>query len=322
MRISFLPVLPRLRALFLSALMGASGACLYAADSSAEEIAIGVGEFSKELNVLTSDDLVARLVRGGATRGLLAPVPKDSVVSPASEAVRPGREATLAPYTLALADSVALDAAHSKWSFRIRGSEAFSNGLPVRPEDVLFSLRRCQDAGIVPRSAVLSAATRTTNRGVREDWVFVSQSDSQQSPSRVEGIAWEVFSQCPILEEGSSERFGADLGVGSNLVASGYFLIEDFFAGREITLARTRGLDTGAGKIVLRGFRDGLHALTALRTGTIDLFFTEDEEVLTRARGDQTLLSSECSGYRMIQRKGLQVRCGRQVELNELKYLS
>jgi hypothetical protein len=124
------------------------------------------------------------------------------------------------------------------------------------------------------------------------------------------------------LEEGSSERFGADLGVGSNLVASGYFLIEDFFAGREITLARTRGLDTGAGKIVLRGFRDGLHALTALRTGTIDLFFTEDEEVLTRARGDQTLLSSECSGYRMIQRKGLQVRCGRQVELNELKYLS
>jgi len=307
--------------------------------SQAEEIAIGVHEIPRDLNILASDELVAKLLRNGVTRALIASSPA-LTTSPADSNGAPiqGEKGAAAqsPYRLSIADSVSVEDGSAKdgyrnvWKFRVRGGEVFSNSLPIRAEDVVYSLRRCITAGILPKGATTSVAVRQPLPGVRESWVVVGSPPragvSEGSHARGEGhvspLTWTMFAACPVLEKSSSQRFATDLGKGSNFVASGYFLMDDINAGREVSLVRSRALDPGASRITLRAFRDSLHALTALRTGTLDILFTEDEEVLAKGRSDQTLLSSECSGYRLLGRKGLQIRCGSEVELNDLKYLS
>ncbi len=212
-------------------------------------------------------------------------------------------------FDLSVGDSVQVSADQRQWSFRIRRGETFSSGQPVRAVDVLFSLKRCVADGGVQSLFGFEGRVVEALPGSMEEWVDVRTTDVAPRPSDLLALV----AACPILEEQSSSLFGPRLGEGANIVSVGAFRIADFEAGREVILEQSQAGEAFAKRIVLRALRDGTHALTALRTGTVDAIFFENSEVLSRAASDQTLLTIECSGYKVVHRRGLNVECRQSV---------
>jgi hypothetical protein len=123
----------------------------------------------------------------------------------------------------------------------------------------------------------------------------------------------ELLASCPVIERQSGELFADQLGVGSNVVGSGRFKIASVDPGREYHFEQVRFGTTKTKRIVVRALKDGTHALTALRSGTVDAIFFDSAEVLSKASSDQTLLISECSGYKFVHRRALRVECRGQI---------
>jgi hypothetical protein len=142
-----------------------------------------------------------------------------------------------------------------------------------------------------------------------ESWVAVRDNGQGAFSLRLT----ELLASCPIIEQQSGELFADQLGIGSNVVGTGRFKIESVDAGREYHLQQVRFGTTKSKKIVIRGLKDGTHALTALRSGTVDAIFFDSEDVLSKAAADQTLLISECSGYKFVHRRTLRVECRGQI---------
>ena len=194
----------------------------------------------------------------------------------------------------ALAGALQRSPAQGTVKIKVRSTAYFHNGRPVQAEDLVFSVERCIKLGGLPPELRIEIAPGSA------DWVTLSGAEESR---------WlEGLSQCPIVEKQSGELFGATLGTGTNLVASGLYRIVD--TGREVLLAHPGGKsDAGPEKIAIHAFPDPRNGLTALRSGTIDLLFSEDPETLERAQKDETLSVSKCSIYMVIYRRGFNLQC-------------
>lgn len=278
-----------------------------AADS---HFAIGFPHFPAGINALESSHPAAMVLRSAVTRGLTA---------------RTGSDGDAA-YRLDLSDNMSVSADYRRWSFRLLADVLFHNGRALAGEDVKASLLRCGESklrgfGIRGISLRRVPALADSSR----EWVDVELAgEAPDSARRLQNFP-AALADCPILEKESAVLFGADLGTGTNLVAAGDYSIAAFKSNGEIMLKRfaSRALagDTGAG-ISLRSFDDSTRALTALRGGTIDALFVADERELDASRDDETLVVSECLGFKILQRRGLEFPCQGTVSLAGMRYKS
>jgi ABC-type transport system substrate-binding protein len=269
-----------------------------------QTLSIGFPEFPQQVDLLESEHPLAVFVRAASLGALVrqSPAPTGSSL----------------PVGLELSDSLSIQADGGVWSFRVSKRAFFSSGGRIQARDAVFSLKRCiakhQLAGIVE----VTARSVKNGLGNEEGWVDLKLEAPQLKPNQKFPAN---LASCPILEEQSAKLFGLDLGKGSNLVSSGAYVIRGFSAGREYTLARLNQLVRESPEVfVLRGFSEPEHGLSALRSGTLDAFFTTAPGVLDKARQDETLLISECAAYSVILRKGLVLPCVPRVAPLGIKY--
>ena len=278
-------------------------------------LVFGFPEFPREASYFSTEHPLALFVRSGLTDTL----------------IRRRETGEKSDFEMGLADSLSVSADQSLWSFRLKGGVPFANGKSITGADLLFSLERCRELGILPQIDSLNSRVKVSG-GRTETWVDVrlyragpGLQGQLQGGGQVQTPAGAAFplalGDCPILEERSSRLFGDDFGKGSNVVSAGPYVIGGFNLGREIVLARSESdKRQGVDSYTLRTFEDAKHALMALRTGTLDALFTEDQEVLEKAGKDETLLLLRCSNYMVIRRKGLQLECGPRIDLLKIKY--
>lgn len=189
----------------------------------------------------------------------------------------------------------------------------------MRRSDVLFSLNRCISNRLLPDVAKVAGDDERDLVPGEQRWVKIEVSSRDAvTAGRFPG----QLADCPILEERSSEIFADQLGIGTNVVAAGTFTIASLDPGREIRLSQAGLRESGSADLVVRGFVEPQHALTALRTGTIDALFTRDEGVLAKASNDETLLIESCLDYKLVLRRGLQVPCQPDLDMSNVRYVS
>lgn len=242
-------------------------------------LVIGSAEFPQALNVVSSHDPVATLVR----RAVTSPLAVSGVGSSR------------------LVDGVRVSEDEREWRFRLASLVPFQSGAFVRGEDVLFSLRRC---------SALTQDWRFTQEVVEgRAWVVfraVTETAVASAP------LLHLLSECPVLEQRSAEIFGPVLGVGGNLVSLGEYQISSYRQGREIRLARQRKYGakrSGVPEIVIQSVPSDDHGLTALQAGTLDVVMTDSRTTLERAANDPTLTTSKCEGRSLIHRTRLSFSC-------------
>lgn len=261
-----------------------------------DELGIGFAEWGKDMNWLLDAHPAADFLRRAATDSLL---------------VRSLEEEDPKGFKLSVADNLKISADSSTLSFRLKAGAGFVNGQDLRLSDVLFSLEQCKKQGLLQGLQNIKSSPEKRSSGITEEWVELVIAGLGGAKL----LSWPgVLADCPILEASSSTAFGAELGVGTNMVSLGPYRVTSFSAGREYTLSASEGRFTGkkrlgSPKLNLRAFKDANQALTALRIGTLDAFFTLDGNVLEKAKKDETLLIEDCSIYMIIHRKGFKVRC-------------
>ncbi len=268
-----------------------------------EIVVIGLPEFSERLNYIKDQSPAANFVRAAVSKSLTA-ASSDGAL----------------PYTLSLVDNLSVSADQKQWSFHLAKNKSFSNGAAIMSSDVMYSLRECQRAGKLSYVSMVKGREGEFEAEGAEQWVDVYLSEAPTDANR---LALDLI-DCPIVEKSSAELFGEHLGQGTNLVGSGDFEVTAFKPQTEISLrrvtyqSRTGGLE----ELKFRGFRDPNQALAAIRIGTVDLFLTKDEVVLSKARKDETLLVASCLGYSLVKRKGFLVNCEKSLDPLSFKYES
>ena len=264
-------------------------------------LAFGFPRSSDVLNISDGDSMFAQAVRGGVTRALT----KSTTVA---GAVR-----------LDVADSLSVSADLVTHSFRIRSGINFANGEAVRAADVVFSLQRCIESGkLSVVHAVASRSERGPLGGDLREWVDLNVVSGGQPRIMTE------LARCPIVEKRSASIFGKDFGFGSNLISCGDFKIADFKPSGEYSLARRQGMVTSqkvADQITLREFETDSAALTALRVGTIDGYFTSGAAIKSLLGDDETIQLASCSGYSVLYRRGLAMSCDDSFLLGRVTYV-
>ena len=281
--------------MFLCAVLGSQAWC--------QQLTLGVPEFPRDINVLTSAEPAAFLMRAGVV-GTLFNTDADGA----------------GDVFLGLADSYSQSTSDGRrlWSFRIRPGSFFSDGNLVTAEDVVYSLDRCRRAGSL--NQILAVRKKSPQRPAQHGqyWIEVEEGLDSSVPA---GRLLANLTSCAIVERSSAEVFGVDLGFGSNLVSSAPYYIAGINSNNEYLLKGARESRIARGRsVIIRGFRDPQHGLTALRTGTIDALFTEDGQVLEKAAKDETLLLGKCSVYMVVRRKGLELPCKPRVDLARVGY--
>ena len=278
----------------------------------AEQLSIGFTEFGRGVHYLNDDSALARFVRL-ATLGQL--VESSQVIGGQPE------------FLLQLSDSVRSDMRHGRWSFRLKNGIQFSSGRTLHLRDALYSLKRCQQQGVL--SANLRFTPRlephvmSNGRNIERQWLDVSfpvgfvRDDFQALNQRI--------GKCPILEWASSELFGAELGAGTNLVSAGPFVLQEFKPGNSITLTRNNyfhGRRAALDGLRLRAIQSASQGLSALRLGTVAALFTNDVMLISRAHADETLEVDSCLGFTVVYRRSLNLVCRPVAGVVDLKYLS
>ncbi len=273
---------------------------------AAEGVVVGVPPFDRDLNILESSHIAAELARNAALGGLTKLGPTNGEPS----------------FSLGLASNVRVASDYSKWSFLIRGDARFQNGEKLSLNDVDYSLRRCRERGRLPQ--IDSIASRQIGSGVEggavQLWIDVMLNVKGDEAKKFP----EKLSACPILERESGVLFGTELGHGTNLIGSGTFRLQQIRGGREIELVRMYGVGFNREQIpsiIIRSFADPHQALTALRVGTLDAFFTDDEKVLALSKKDETLTILSCGDLSLVERRGFTLRCPPRVNIEDLKYV-
>lgn len=277
--------------------------CLSAGLSLAQEQSFAIG-FSAEMplsNLLDSPQPSARIVRA-ATGGVL--------LRPAGEGV--------ARVDFGLAQSFSVSAEGKIVRLRLKPEALFSNREPVRPADVVFSLKRCISRWPgpgAPEGVGEVAATPVSLSGGEVQIALGSATQAQ---------LWAFLGECPIYEAATARVFGSSFGAGSNIVGSGAFVLTSFRSRpAEIVLRRlsqTGVLRGQAVELTLRSMEDAERGLSALRIGTISALFTEDSAVLDKAAKDETLFASRCFGYSVIKRRGFVFPCEHGIDLEAITW--
>lgn len=273
---------------------------------ASDEVTIAVPRFSEELDIIHGSDVTARVLRGALTSGLIR---------------ERGVEGAGGGLALGLADSLVVSEGGNEWGFRLRPAASFRNGRAIRGADVSWSLNRCITVGGLP--SISSVRTESKIEvGVPREWIYVRLKTPQLvfdgSPAAKEVV------ECPVLEKESSVVFGRILGKGGNFVGSGDFALSTFRLGKEYEVTRAPSKDPfkhGASKVTFRGIGDPELGLTAIRVGTVDAFFVDDQKVLEIARKDESLRVVNCSFYSVIVRSGFKLSCAPSMRLLEVGYV-
>jgi hypothetical protein len=277
------------------------------AAAHAEPMAIGVPQFSPDLDYLHSDHPAAMLVRR-------------AVGLPLVEEIAPAQPGAPSKLRLRAADEVSASTDRRSLSLRISRGARFADGRRVGAADALYSLEMCRKAGALAGATFTS---REIDRGVQgiEEWIDISSAPSAEKPDPQLGTA---LGKCPILEKRSAVLFGPELGHGSMLVGCGLYHISHFQLGRQVVLQRSgedrRPLKSLPEVVTIRGFSELEQGLTALRLGNIDALFSPNGEVVEKARKDETLVVSRCSGYDVVFRRGLRLDCLPEINFDGLGY--
>ncbi|MEZ4753492.1 MAG: ABC transporter substrate-binding protein [Bdellovibrionota bacterium] len=269
---------------------------------AADKISIGVPEFDKEINLLKSPSIAAQISRSGLVAGLTKLKNEGHI-----------------PYSLDIADNMTVSSDFSSISFRIAGGRNFNNNTPIEPIDVLYSINRCMLDNII-EGVSNSRIEKKDDKLLSGSWVTLNFMKPSPEVSATIPVA---LASCPIIDSQSSYLFGEKLGSSTMLVSSGDFAISLFKPGRSIELARvaTQSVSKGPSSIEIRGFSDSNRALTALRLGTVDVVFVENEDTLLRASQDETVLISSCLGSKIILRKGLRFKCSPTLNFESIEYV-
>lgn len=270
------------------------------------ELVIGVPPFHTDDSYIQQQGLAQRIVLGAVTDPLLA--------------AKPGK----ANFSMIFSDSFQVDAAGVVWSYRVRQGMVFSHGAPVTAQDLCYSLIRCAHLPATENPIIDSCTVRAEGiEGVAHDWIDVRFSGLPDKRARQQAVV-QKLSSCPILHQKSSDIFAEDLAKGSNLLASGEFHLNGFLTDKSLQLKRfqrDRSGRTVPQQIVeLKGFSSMKDALTALRVGTIGMFFNTDPDIEKSAISDETLRVSDCGAERVIYRRGFQFSCEDVIVLSTISW--
>ncbi|MCI5066240.1 ABC transporter substrate-binding protein [bacterium] len=190
----------------------------------------------------------------------------------------------------------------------LREELTFANGSTVQISDVLFSLNLCMKSFASDFSPQSSPLVIEPGSAVNEV-VFRGRLS----------LAHRLLGECPVLEKESGETFEDLLGTANFFVGLGPYYLSNLKPGVRVVLNRTKdawtnlshheGIKQFVAEIEVRKIEDPRRALTALRYGSVDLVFAEDQEVRVLADQDQTLEVGTCRGFSVFYRRGLQLDC-------------
>lgn len=182
------------------------------------------------------------------------------------------------PFTLygLLAESVETDDDRSFVEFTLNPMAKFSDGTPVRAEDVLFTTEMMQQIGVVrPQYTAwlqkVAKIEKVGERGVR--FTFNEKAD-RETPMLLAGL--------PVLPEHGFDRATFERSTLKPLIGSGPYVIEKVEPGQRITYRRNpdywakdlpikRGLDN-YDQIVIEYFRDANAQFEAFQKGLFYVF--------------------------------------------------
>lgn len=269
-----------------------------AADFKAADFAVGAPEFNPNESILDSKDLMPVFIRKAVASSLMrGPLVEVGASDPQQYSQ--------------VSDAFHVSPDYALWSFRIKSTALFSDRSRVQAGDVIFSLSRCAERGAIPSLLTIQ------DREERGDIAWVELNFGKQEADAAKQLLASL-ANCPIIQRNSSILFGKDLGVGSNVVSGGAYVISAVVPGRKYILSRGRKSTTdraGLERIEVRGFANPEQGLAALRVGTIRAFAVRDDAVIRRASNDETLEERQCGGYVLLKRRGVVIDCYENVSI-------
>lgn len=290
--------------LFLLALIPVDSFC-------SEPLKIGLSQIPENLNYLSQNNLAAKLLRSFSTQTLLRMVPP--AVSPAG-------------FELVLADHYSVSHDYSEIQFRLRAGVYTHSSREFSAQDVLESLKACEALSAHASTVLISGLEKSEPGQLKKhQWIKIQLNDSASAArsNKVRSVL-ESLASCPIYSMREARIFGAQSGTGTNLVASGPYILQSFKDGKGFTLMKSelfRGADRAPSSVELRAISNPLDGLSALRLGNIFMLFTEDPGAKAAALGDETLVVTRCLDSTLIHRRNLQFACNYGLDVLSIKYI-
>ncbi|MDR3374027.1 MAG: extracellular solute-binding protein [Ancalomicrobiaceae bacterium] len=215
------------------------------------------------------DSLNPFIVRGNAASGLRGGIADDNVYE--SLMVR-GYDEPFTLYAL-VADSVDVPDDRSRVTFQIDPRAHFSDGVPITPEDVIFSFNLLKEHGypsFKANYADVAEVSRVGDRGV----LFAFKGEANRELPLILGLM-------PILPKHSTDPASFESTTLERPIGSGPYVVADVDAGRRVTLKRDPNY-WGKDLAVRRGlynfdeirydyYRDATNLFEAFKKGDIDL---------------------------------------------------
>ncbi len=232
------------------------------------------------------------------------------------------RQNSLGELSAASAWSFSISADHTEWLFAIRDDIMLSPIRPLLPEDVAKSLQLLiQDARnrlssrarlnsdgaspvrtttiLAPKADLTTLQTldniRTVDLVVQPDPLNLHRASAKvrvllKSPTPEFA---DVLSRLPIIDPALYETFGADRGLNTLFAAVGPYWIRENTPDGGVLMERNPAFyelpPNGAAIISIRAFVDSASALSALRTGGVEIIFLPTREIVDTAKNDATL---------------------------------
>lgn len=277
---------------------------------AAENFALGFTDLGFDDSVLDSEHFASVLIRRATTETLIG--------------FKEGDSGGIPNFRLTLSDSFTTSSDKSKWSFRLRQGLHLTNGNPLSTSDILYSLERCRLHGMFSEIREVSSRVVGEYPLLPRTWVDLTLKDAAPDAAVIRPLV-QSLQRCPVVEASSSTLFQGDLGKGTNLVGAGRYFISNFSTARGIELRRVYGDGEerkGAEMVEIRGFSEPKQALTALRTGSLDVMMTNSPDIITLSQSDTTLEMMPCNGETAVLRKGLAFSCRNDFSLLDMKYRS
>ena len=265
----------------------------------AQELTIAVPLVEQPMNIVESNHPFAQLVLFAATQPLLR-----------AEHGKNGK------IQLVLVDSYGSNIKQNSIELRLRSGASFINAQLVEEEDLKASLSRCL---VRPTEKYLSKYNilPTYNVFSKNQRIFISLENALGQESIL-----NFLENCPIFEARSLRLFGEDLGIANLILGTGPYQLVSRTKNREAKLERMAKAGAWAEVITIRGIANADHALTALQTGTVDAFYTQESSVCEKALNDPTLRILSCGVYNIILRKGLEIGCYPASDPGSVRYSS
>ncbi len=196
-------------------------------------------------------------------------------------------------------------------SFTLSRSSRFSNKEHISENDLRYSFLRCLN-GSAKLTLTLRSISTLNSR-------YELAIEGKTGPE----VMSSLLSQCPLLQQAPTLAFGDYFGYGTNVVGVGPYMIRDIRRGRHLVLQlknKSGVEELPPQKIQLVSTEGDRHSLDLLRSGSLDLFFLQNQEVMEEVTKDETLRTQKCSIYNVVLRRGLILSCDHTMDLVHLNY--